>query len=73
MMTVRYLQFGFTYVGDSSTPDAQRVLCYQTLGSSSMVNAELQLYLHTKHVDCKDKPIAFLNVNVMSSNILKLI
>jgi hypothetical protein len=27
-----------------------------------MVPAQLQRHLHTKHADCKDKPIASLNV-----------
>lgn len=39
-------------VGDSHVHDAQWVLCYQILGKSSMVQ-----HLHTKHDDCKDRPI----------------
>jgi hypothetical protein len=30
------------------------------LGNSSVVLAQLQLHLHTKHVDSKDKPIVYL-------------
>jgi hypothetical protein len=47
-------------VGDSSGPDVQCVLCYQTLGNSFMVPVKLKWYLYTKHVDCRHKPIAFL-------------
>jgi hypothetical protein len=37
-----YLRFRFMCVGDSSVPDAQCILCQQTLGNSSMVPAKLQ-------------------------------
>jgi hypothetical protein len=38
-----------------------------------MVPAKLQQPLHTKLVDWKDKPVAFLNINVMKWSNLKLI
>jgi hypothetical protein len=40
--------------------------CYKALGNSFMVPAELQWHLHIKDVDCKDKLISFLNVNVIN-------
>jgi hypothetical protein len=48
-----YLQLGFTSVGDSSAPDVQCVLRYQTLGNGPVVPTKLQQHLLTELVDCR--------------------
>lgn len=52
-------------MSNSSVAQAQRVLCYQTSGNSSMAPVKLQQHLHTKYIDCKDKPIAFSSINIL--------
>jgi hypothetical protein len=58
-----HLQFRFTCVGDSNVPDALCVLCYQTLGNSSMVPEKLQWHCT---LIAKANLSCFLNINMMN-------
>lgn len=54
-----YLNFGFTYIGNSDAPDAMCVLCHKILANSSMAPAKLRRHFETTHSNYKGKDMQF--------------
>ncbi|XP_071056888.1 zinc finger BED domain-containing protein 5-like [Onthophagus taurus] len=54
-----YLSYGFSFTIIDSIPRPERVVCGEVLSNGSMKPSLLSRHLQTKHVDFKDKGLAF--------------